>query len=154
LFETQQKLGISYNHFQSSNDYFKKVIEYIFEYSEFKKIFEYVFEYSALVIVYRLYIRIFQKGIRIFPKYSNISKKVFEYFEYIRIFWKRYSNIQKAKEKWMMNENMMAIEIRDNNFFYFYFPILYTFSFYLETQCLCFLSIVLTIWFIIYYYNL
>jgi hypothetical protein len=39
---------------------------------EFKKIFEYVFEYSALVIVYRLYIQIF-------PKYSNISKKVFEY---------------------------------------------------------------------------
>jgi hypothetical protein len=37
---------------QSSNDYFKKVIEYVFEYSEFKKIFEYVFEYSALVIVY------------------------------------------------------------------------------------------------------
>jgi hypothetical protein len=49
---------------QCSNDYFKKVIEYyIFEYSEFKKIFE----YSALVIVYRLYIQIFQKGIRIFP---------------------------------------------------------------------------------------
>jgi hypothetical protein len=39
---------------QSSNDGFKKVIEYIFiEYSEFKTIFEYAFEYSALVIAYR-----------------------------------------------------------------------------------------------------
>jgi hypothetical protein len=51
---------------QSSNDYFKKVIENIFEYLEFKKKFEYVFEYSSLAIVYRLYIRIFQKVIRIF----------------------------------------------------------------------------------------
>jgi hypothetical protein len=37
---------------QSLNDYFKKVIKYIFQYSKFKRIFEYIFEYSALVIVY------------------------------------------------------------------------------------------------------
>jgi hypothetical protein len=59
----------------------------------FKRIFEYVFEYSALVIVYRLYIRIFQKGVRIFPKYSNISKEVFEYSEKgIRIFINQKKN--------------------------------------------------------------
>jgi hypothetical protein len=58
---------------QSLNDYFKKVIEYIFEYLEFKIIFQYVFEYSALVIVYQLYI-----SKKVFA-YSNILKKVFKY---------------------------------------------------------------------------
>jgi hypothetical protein len=59
---------------QSSNDYFKKVFEYIFEFSEFKKIFEYVFEYSARVIGYLNIFEYFKKGIRIFRIFK---KKVF-----------------------------------------------------------------------------
>jgi hypothetical protein len=73
---------------------FERLLQNVFEYSEFKKIFEYVFEYSGRVTGYLNIFEYFKKGTRLFrifqKRYSNISKKV---FEYIRIFQKTYSDI-------------------------------------------------------------